>query len=196
MENRKFDAIARTLGARQTRRGALRTLGAAALGAVGLASLKGAASADGHKVGICHQTGSESNPAVHIAVAANSLDTHLAHGDYVSDLTDVDNCGTCGNVCTAPENATASSGEGGCGYSCNEGYEDDGAGGCSAISFCACYSSEEPTCYWMETDTGNFCWVPTIERLGVTYDEAECNAAGSGCPFGGGCYLWSTNTCA
>jgi hypothetical protein len=45
---------------------------------------------------------------------------------------DVDNCGSCGNVCVAPANAQATCESGVCGFVCDEGYEPVGTG-CKAI---------------------------------------------------------------
>src|SRR5206468_2228218 len=41
-----------------------------------------AAASPAEKVGLCHVTGSDSNPLVFIEVSANALPAHLAHGDF------------------------------------------------------------------------------------------------------------------
>lgn len=60
-------------------------------------------------------------------------------GGCVVTATDSANCGACGNVCTAPEGATATCNAGACGFSCNTGLDRCGDR-CSdtqtAINFC------------------------------------------------------------
>ena len=44
-------------------------------------------------------------------------------GCEINTVTDLNNCGECGNVCTAPADATATCSVSVCGFSCNLGYE-------------------------------------------------------------------------
>lgn len=102
MDPNRFDAITRTLGTERSRRGVLKTLGAAALGALGVVGLSRADAAPSGKVLVCHHTGSASNPYVLISVSANAAPSFAARGDTVNpDLTsDPNNCGGCGIICT------------------------------------------------------------------------------------------------
>lgn len=54
---------------------------------LGLTSL---VSAKTDKITVCHVTGSESNPIVEISVSMQALATHLAHGDFLIPLGDID----------------------------------------------------------------------------------------------------------
>ena len=47
---------------------------------VALFGIAGSASAN-EKVLVCHNTGSDSNPAVKIKISINALNAHLKHGD-------------------------------------------------------------------------------------------------------------------
>ncbi len=98
MDPTRFDALARSLAAPQSRRG---LLGGAAALLAGLAAGRAAAAAPAGKVGVCHQTGSASNRYEYIEVSQNVAETHAAHGDAVGVnlRTDLNNCGTCGTVC-------------------------------------------------------------------------------------------------
>lgn len=131
MDSNRFDDLTRTLGTRRDRRSAVKLFGAAALGAAGVIGLRGSGgAAPSDKVSICHLT--DDGTYNYISVSANAIPAHAAHGDVIAPdfATDVANCGGCGNVCSAPENATAFCGEAGCNFTCNPGYESDGNGGC------------------------------------------------------------------
>jgi TRAP-type C4-dicarboxylate transport system substrate-binding protein len=57
---------------------------------VAFLGLTSVVSAGADKITLCHVTGSESNPVVEITVAMKALATHLAHGDFLIPVGDVD----------------------------------------------------------------------------------------------------------
>jgi hypothetical protein len=129
MNSERFDSLARSLGTRRDRRSVVKSFGAVALGAAGMIALRSSGTAaPAGKVNICHVTGNGTYN--YISVSSNALPAHIAHGDVVTNLDDLENCRACGNVCTAPANGSALCGDDGCVYTCNEGYEPDGNGGC------------------------------------------------------------------
>lgn len=98
MDGNRFDELTRAMHSGTTRR---RALGLLSGGLVALISGRNAKADPAAKVGICHVTESASNPYRYISVSGNAVAAHAAHGDAVNiDLqADVNNCGSCGNVC-------------------------------------------------------------------------------------------------
>lgn len=101
MDTQKFDGIVKSLATGASRRTILQGVFGGALGSLGMRG----AMAQPSKVGVCHQTGSDTNPFEYIVVSENAVPAHEAHGDAVwVDLTsDVYNCGWCGNACADGE---------------------------------------------------------------------------------------------
>ena len=116
--------------------GVLKGLAGTALGGVLTIVGVGGVAAKGGKVGVCHRN--DAGGFDYITVAPGAVSTHRKHGDLIDpDLANhLSNCGLCGNVCAAPEDATATCSAGSCGFTCNGGYEPDGAGGCQATAVC------------------------------------------------------------
>lgn len=133
MDQERFDTFAKHLAGGQTRRGVLKGLAGTALGGVLAAVGLGEAAAKGGKVSICHHN--DLGTYDYITVSQASLATHQAHGDTVTNLTDLANCGACGNACTAPANASATCISGSCGFTCDQGYEPNEAGN-ACVSIC------------------------------------------------------------
>jgi hypothetical protein len=86
MDSERFDRIVRSFGQNRSRRQALRTLASVAAGAV---ALGGAAAVE---AGRCK------NPKELCGTRKNA--------SCVNKNTDVNNCGSCGNVCTVPNGTT------------------------------------------------------------------------------------------
>ena len=96
MDGTRFDELTRALASGSSRR---RVLGALAGGLAAALGGRRATLASNHKVGVCHREG---NGSYHyIEVSRDAAPAHAAHGDLVGVnlLTDVNNCGGCGNVC-------------------------------------------------------------------------------------------------
>lgn len=204
MEGNRFDELARGFAKNASRRSMVKGLGASALAvAAGLVGRR--AEAKGAKVNICHRTGA--GTFNYISVSENAVPAHLAHGDAVSDLTDIGNCGACGNACGAPENASATCNSGTCGFSCDDGYKLNEAGdACVTISLCpagyefvngSCFQIvsglNESLCtnachvYGSVVDSGNYLCATQVNPL------THCSSS-SDCPAGDACYHFSNSS--
>jgi len=102
MDGNRFDELTRGLANLKSRRGVLKTMSAAALGAVGL-SRSGLVEATTDKVRICHKPGTPAEQTMDVPNSA--VAGHLGHGDYLGpcckDKTcppDQCNTATCNNV--------------------------------------------------------------------------------------------------
>ncbi len=132
MDGDRFDGITRRLAQGVSRREALRKIAGGAIGgSLALGGLR-RAGAQANKVGVCHQTGSASNPFEYIEVSENAVPAHAAHGDTINPdfSSDELNCGGCGIVCASNEGCCGGvcidiqsdvTNCGGCGISCDDG---------------------------------------------------------------------------
>jgi hypothetical protein len=199
MPRHAFDDLSKAVAGGTSRRSLLRALLGAAAGTVALAGRDALASRG--QVGICHRSWAWSSDWRYITVDASDqrrIEAHLDHGDTIDpDFEyDPDNCGGCGNVCEAPENAYASCNGGWCDFSCSSGYEWDGSA-CVALPPPSCpgFSTPEGLCYHQEFDSasGQWCWFPTGPEWGV-YTQDHCEALNAAyCAIGQGCWSWRTS---
>jgi hypothetical protein len=131
MDGNRFDALTRALGSGRSRRGVLKGLGAAALGAAGLSRFGAAKAANLGNSPCAHfcVTNYPPGPARGACIAAaaaaqgNSVCSTGAGAVYCPNLTnDPNNCGACGNVCTTGyRSAAAACVNGTCSFTCDKG---------------------------------------------------------------------------
>jgi len=95
-------------------------------------------------------------------------DTNSANGCEVSLLFDLNNCGSCGNVCSAPPNATATCSAGGCQWTCNTGYRQEGNGCVIVVNTYNCQGTAPTT----TAGTIKGPSLTTDPNQSWTYDEA------------------------
>jgi hypothetical protein len=143
------------------------------------------------RVTICHVPPGNPDEVHLITVGAPAVAAHLAkHGDAVC-------AGDNRDCCVAPDGAVCTSlmtdanNCGACGHHCGD-FEACQFGVCVPVSPCTNFVGEG--CYWMENDSGNYCWVPAG---GFPLDVPTCQfldscSTGGGGGSGGGCYRWST----
>lgn len=137
MESQAFDDLTRKLATGISRRSVLKGMfGTTA--AILAGTRAGSTLAGASKTGVCHYTGSGTNPWQYIDIADAAVQTHLDHGDDLYELgTSIKHCGVCGNTCVdAPANGSPACIEGRCDFTCNAGYEPDGNGACVPIESC------------------------------------------------------------
>jgi hypothetical protein len=100
MESYRLDQFVKELGVATSRRMMLKCMGAT-IAAGAMSALNARRGRAANKVGVCHLTGSASNPVVFITVSEQAVPAHQAHGDTINPDFDNDsyNCGGCGVVC-------------------------------------------------------------------------------------------------
>lgn len=173
MESQAFDDLTRKLATGISRRSVLKGMfGTTA--AILAGTRAGSTLAGASKTGVCHYTGSGTNPWQYIDIADAAVQTHLDHGDDLYELgTSVKHCGVCGNTCVdAPANGSPACIEGRCDFTCNAGYEPDGNGACVPIESC------EQTC---------------VDPYVLNDKTCECECTLESCPEGS---MLNPATCA
>jgi hypothetical protein len=186
MDGDRFDALTRALGAGRSRRGILRGLGATALGAGATA------------VGL-DRAGAAARCRPQAVVCSKNTDC-CSSNCLPKDRTGRRYCAECGSPaqCPAPVNASAICTGGTCSFTCNAGFQSDGAGGCVAASTCPpCGPVGQSACFWLDCSdfSGACCWVEQPGDDQSACQELDSCSPGGGGGSGGGCYKWDTTSC-
>jgi hypothetical protein len=184
VDQERFDRMTKQLATGQSRRGVLKGLGAAALGALGLQQT--GALAKGGKTRFCHQN--DNGTYEYITVSESAAVAHRAHGDVENPIfaTNVLHCGSCGNACTAaPTNATASCVGGTCGFTCETGYQRNATGdGCVPTDPCAGKTCDPApdACHTAGTcnSSSGIC-SPPVPTKNFASDSRNCGSCGHNC---------------
>src|SRR4051812_2899491 len=184
MDGNRFDELIRGLASSRSRRGVLKTMSAAALGAVGLGRTT-LVDAANDKVTICHKPDTPAEKTMDVPTSA--LGGHLGHGDYKGPCckdktcpTDQCNTATCNNAtgaCSLQPKAN--------GTTCNDG------NACTRTDTCqngACVGGNPVSC--PATDqchTAGTCEPSTGKCSNpIAPDQTPCNA-GNACTSGDVC---------
>lgn len=216
MDSERFDRLTRAFAQPATRRSFVKSLtggilgGAAGLSALGPAAAQHCAppgqscAADADCCGAltcgsgsCQPpgaTGGGSSPGNQGCATGLSR----CGGSCIDLLTDVDNCGGCGTVCTTNvANAVPTCSNGACGYACTVRACGDGScaptGGCCTASECSSSECASATC------TGNECGTAPVAAgqacgTGQTCSNAVVKAQDT-CDGKGTCVSGATTTC-
>jgi len=202
MDGDRFDSLTRALGSGRSRRGMLKTLGAAALGAAGVSRLGAAVAKNGSFdnsacVNFCNaafRKGSARSACQHAGAhgtgpcaACEASIVNYCSGTCTNVSTDATNCGACGHVCPSDACNAAICDAGVCGTTpAKHGGQCAPAPDlCTNVSTCDasgdCVAGGAVTC-----DDANACIHATCDPTsgGCVNTEIDCSALSTECSLG------------